>query len=258
MLEQRTQWVKTRFGNIDENILGQTKDVKDVTWPDITKEYEVKGNILKFQMIENVERSAERIAEIYRNSIDEMIGNSEYEWHHNPEEIVTKIRTGDWNFYGCYSQDKLISVVSMHIIRGQRAMQWVWGAVDPVYRGKGVWQKMSEYLDLITEMSGVQMGFLWVATTHKYSQLAVEKAGYRPMGCFMGGEFMGGSDNRYYRQNVIYYGKLYGDGEKYLQKRETMHLTEQAEKVVNVVKDLWTNPAFTSTSIKHGDSVTKQ
>lgn len=147
-------------------------------------------------MVKDIEKSAERIAEIYRNGIDEMVGNSEYEWHHDSEEIIKKAKTGDWNFYGCYLDRELISVVSLHIIRGQRAIQWVWGAVDPVYRGKGVWQQMGVYLDLVTALSGAQMGFCWVATTHKYSQLSVEKAGYKPMGLFVGGEFMGGSSRR--------------------------------------------------------------
>ncbi len=98
---------------------------------------------------------------------------------------------------------------------------------------------MGEYLDAVTEMSDAQIGFFWVATTHKYSQISVEKAGYKPMGFFIGGEFMGGSDNRYYRQNVIYYGKLYGDGKKHLQKCETMELTDKAVKLVETVKELW-------------------
>lgn len=105
----------------------------------------------------------------YWEKLNEMIGNSEYEWHHIPDEIIIKVRTGDWNFYGCYFEGELISVESIHIIRGQRAIQWVWGAVDPIYRGKGVWQPMNEYLDLVTEMSGAQMGFCFVVTTHKYS-----------------------------------------------------------------------------------------
>nr|QNO48521.1 hypothetical protein IMNOINEI_00021 [Methanosarcinales archaeon ANME-2c ERB4] len=221
MSEQRKQWIGTRFGNIDEKILGQTKEVRDISWLDLVKEYEVKRNKLKYQMVRDIEKSAERIAEIYRNGIDELVGNSEYEWHHNPEEIIDNVRTGDWNIYGCYFGGKLVSVVSMHIIRGQRATQWVWGAVDPVYRGIGVWHHSGEYLDLVTEMSGAQMGFFFVVTTHKYSQMTVEKAGYRLMGCFVGGEFMGGSDNHYYRQNVIYYSKLYGDGKKYHQKCDT-------------------------------------
>lgn len=240
MFEKRKEWIRKRFGNIDEKILGKTEEVRDISWPEIIKEYEVRGKKLKYQMVRDIEKSAERVAEIYRNGIDEIVENSEYEWHHIPEEIIKKVKTGDWNFYGCYFEGKLISVVSLHIIRGQRAIQWVWGAVDPIYRGKGVWHHMGEYLDSVTEMSGAQMGFFWVVTTHKYSQMSAEKAGYKPMGFFVGGEFMGGSDNRYYRQNVIYYGKLYGDGKKHLQKCETMELTEKAAKLVETVKELWT------------------
>ncbi len=129
MSEQRKQWIRTRFGDMDEKILGQIKEVRDISWPDLVKEYEIKGHTLKWQMVRDIEKSAERIAEIYRNGIDEMVGNS---------------------------------------------------------------------------------------------------------------EFMGGSDNRYYRQNVVYYCKLYGDGKKYLQKCDTMVLTEKAEKLVKVVKELWT------------------
>jgi RimJ/RimL family protein N-acetyltransferase len=240
LLKKRRQWIRKRFGNIDDKILGQIKEANKITSPDILREYEVKGHTLKWQMVREIDISAERVAEIYRNGIDELVGNSEYEWHHNPEEIIKKVKTGDWNIYGCYYDEKLISVVSMHIIRGQRAIQWIWGAVDPVYRGLGVWHHSGEYLDLVTEKSGAQMGFFFVVTTHKYSQQSVEKAGFKPIGFFIGGEFMGGSDNRYYRQNVVYYGKLYGDGKKFIQKCETMELTEKAEELFKTVKKLWT------------------
>lgn len=243
MLEQKTQWIGTRFGNIDEKILGQIKEVRDISWPDLVKEYEVNGHTLKYQMVRDIEESAERVADTYKNGINEMVGNSEYEWHHDPEEIKKKVRTGDWNFYGCYLDGKLIAVESMHIIRGQKAMQWVWGCVDPVYRGKGVWRHIGEYNDKLVQMSGAQMGIVWVATTHKYSQMAAEQAGYRPMGCFVGGEFLGGSDNRYYRQTVIWYGKLYGDGARHLQDWGTMELTENAEKLVTVVREFWADGA---------------
>lgn len=241
MSEERKQLIGKRFGDIDEKLLGQIKEVKDVSWPNPVKEYEVKGNVLKYQMIKDIEVSAERIAEIFRDSVDEMVGNNEYEWHHNPQEIIKNFRTGDWNYYGCYYEGKLISVSSMHIIRGQRAIQWVWGVVDPGHRGMGVWHNMGEYFDLIVQKSGAQMGFFWVVTTHKYSQMMAEASGFRPMGFFIGGEFMGGSDGRYYRQNVIYYGKLYGEGKKHLQKCETMELTDQAEILIKIVRELWTN-----------------
>ncbi len=239
MFGQRKKWIKQRFGNINEKILGKIEETKEISWPNPVRECEVKGNKLRWQMVENIENSAKRIAEMYINGIDELAGNSEYEWHHIHEEIIKKVKTGDWNFYGCYFDDKLISAVSLHIIRGQRAIQWIWGVVDPIYRGKGVWQKMAEYLDLVTKESGAQMGFFFVVTTHKYSQMSVERTGYRPMGLFIGGEFMGGSDGHYYRQNVIYYGKLYGDGKKYLQDCDTMELTENAGRLVNTIKELW-------------------
>ncbi len=127
MLEPRNQWIKKRFGNIDEKILGNIEDVKKISWPDIVKEYEVKGNKQKWQMVRDIEESAERVAEIYRNGIDELVGNSEYDWHQSPEEIIKRIRTGDYNIYGCYLEDKLVSVVSMHIIQGQKAIQWMGG-----------------------------------------------------------------------------------------------------------------------------------
>ncbi len=107
MFEKRNKWIKTRFGNIDEKILGRIEEVKEISF-----------------------------------------GNSELEWHHNPQKIIEMFWTGDWNFYG-------------------------------------------------------------------------------------------GSDNRYFRQNMIYYGKLYGDGLKHRQKWETMELTEKAGTLIKTVKELW-------------------
>ncbi len=158
ILEEKKQWIRKRFGNIDEKILGRIEEVNELSWPDIEKEFEVNGNHLKFQIVGDLEVSAERVAEIYRNGIDEIVGNIEYEWLHNPLGIIEKVRTGDWNIYGCYFKEKLVSVASLHIIRGQRTMQWVWGAVDPVYRCIGVWQKMGEYLDAVTELRRARWG----------------------------------------------------------------------------------------------------
>lgn len=239
MFKQRKEWIKTRFGNIDGDVLGRIYEVKDITWPDLVKVYEVEGRTLKYQMVKDIEESAGHIAEIFRDSADEMVGNSELEWHHDPKKIMEMFHTGDWNFYGCYFEGQLISVSSMHIIRGMRAIQWIYGCVDPAYRGIGVWHHMGEYYDMIVQMSSAQMGFFSVVTSHKYSQMTAEKAGFRPMGCFVGGSFYGGSDNRYFRQNMIYYGKLYGDGKRHIQKWENMELTEKAEKLVKIIKELW-------------------
>ena len=82
------------------------------------------------------------------------------------------------------------------------------------------------------------MGSVWVVTTHKYSQMSVERAGCTPMGCFVGKRLYGGSDNRYYRHTLIHYAKLYGETQRHLQKWEDMELTERAKKIVDVVRAL--------------------
>ncbi len=239
-LEQKKKWIKTRFGNVNENILGKINETKKIVWPDLSEEFIVKNRVLKYKMV-SVPKYAKRIAEIYKNAIDEMVGNSEYEWHHNPEEIINRFNTGDWNFYGCFHEDKLIGIESMYIIRGQRTMQWVWGCVDPEFRGYGVWQNIGKFNDKLVEMSNAQMGIIWAATTHSYSQMTAESAGYKPIGCFVGSEFLGGSDGKYYRQNVIWYSKLYNEGLKYMQNWDDMKLTESASKLVEVTKELWTS-----------------
>lgn len=248
MNEKRKKMKNKRFGDVNEQTLGNLQDVSRITWPNLVEEYEVKGNKLIYKKIEVNDSSAEKIAKIYREGIDEMNGNEDYEWHHDPAKIIQKVNTGNWAFYGCYHNDELIGVESMLILRGTKAIQWVWGCVAPDHRGKGVWQNIGIYNDKLVEMSGAQMGIVWVVTTHTYSQLTAEKAGYRPIGCFVGGEFLGGSDGKYYRQNVIYYAKLYGDGKKYSQNFSDMQLTDSAKKIVNVIEELWTTHEIESFS----------
>lgn len=244
MSDQRKEWVGRRFGNIDERILGNAEDLSDMVWVDLVKSYRVKGRTLTYGMVPDIETSAERIAEIFRNGAYEMVNNSEIEWHQHPKQIIEKAQTGDWNFYGCYLEDELVAVESMYVIRGDRTIEWVWGCVDPIYRGMGVWQNIGIYSDQIVQLSGAQVGSVWVVTTHKYSQMAVERAGYTPTGCFIGKRLYGGPDNRYYRATLIHYAKLYGSGKEHLQNWESMVLTEKAAKVVNLVRQLWKENSY--------------
>jgi CRP-like cAMP-binding protein/RimJ/RimL family protein N-acetyltransferase len=233
--KERTKWIKKRFGNIPEGVLGKIDETKEVIWPDLTKEYKIKGNILRYQRLD-IEKTVGRIAEIYANGLDEVVGNSEYEWHQFPNKIQEKVKTGDWNFYGCYYENILFFVTSIHIIRGQRIMQWVWSCCDPKYRGKGAFIHFAEYLDEIAEKSNAHLALAWVVTTHKLSQMALEKVGFIPVGFFIGGEFFGGSDGRYYRHNAVWYEKIYESGSKNLYPPlKDMELTEKVEDLVNVV-----------------------
>ncbi len=237
--DNRTRWVRERFGDIDKDTLGNISDVREITWPDIVEEHEINGRKLVYQMVKNIDTEAERVAEIYHNGIDEMVENGEYEWHHDPLAIIENVKSGDWNFYGAYLDGVLAEVLSLHIIRGQRTMHWVWGCVDPEYRGFGIIENISKYYDKVTESSGAQSCIAWMVTSHWHSQKAVEAAGYKPIGCFVGSEFFGGSDGHYYRANVIWYGKVYGNAAKHVQKWGSMKLTEKSQRLVNVVRELW-------------------
>lgn len=239
MFESRHTWIRRRFGDLDEGILGNLADVGEIVWPDIVREYEVEGSLLTYRLISDIERSAERVAEIFRNGADEMVGNSEIDWHHHPETIIERVGSGDWNFYGCYAGEELIAAESMHAVRGDAMMEWVWGCVDPVHRGQGAMRNMGAFNDLVVGLSGAQIGAVWVVTTHPYSQMVAEQAGYVPMGCFIGKRLYGGSDGRYYRSTLILYAKLYGPGSEHLQSWESMRLTDKAAEVVGLIRGLW-------------------
>ncbi len=234
-LEQRKEWIGKRFGAVDERVLGAFSELPTIVWPQLERTYERGGKRLRYCRISPISSWAERVAQIYRSAIDEMVGNDEYAWHHHADQIVEREATGDWAFYGVFVDGHLIGVESMHIIRGQRTLQWVWGCVDPLYRRLGAWEFIGSFNDELVEKSGAEMGLVWVATTHKFSQLTAESAGYFPVGCFVGGEFLGGSDGRYYRQSVIWYAKHYHHGPERIPPYESMVLTDRARRLVETV-----------------------
>jgi len=213
-------------------ILGDISELPKLVFPDIKREYRPKGTILKYKMIKEP-KEFERVAEIYRKSVSEMHG-TENEWHHDPEKIEEMDKTNNWGFYGCYEQGELIAVESMYINRGQRSMQWVWGTVHPDHRGKSIWTYIGEFNDELVEKSGALMGRVWVVTTHKRSQLTVEKAGYIPMGIDF--QWLGGPDDKWYYQPVLWYGKLYGVALDHLSPSSNMVLTENARKLKELIK----------------------
>lgn len=240
-LTERKLWSKKRFGEVPEDILGSSKELKPMVWPKLVETYPLKsGQTANMRMLENIEDYAPRVAEIYQKAIDEMVGNTDYEWHHDPKQIVEKVRAGDtYRIYGYFLDKELIGVGSLCMLKGQRAIQWVWGAVDPDYRGAGMWKPVAEYNDKLIASSGAQMGLLWVATTHPFSQMSVEAVGYRPWGIFPGGEFLGGSDEKWYRQTVVWYAKPYGESAKNFLPWDKLKLTKSAQLLANQVQGLW-------------------
>ena len=225
----RRTLIKQRFGNIPETTLTKQQDMPEMKFIDINKSFEHKGNKITFSKI-NVNKHSERIAEIYRNAIDEMIGAKHYTWHHSAELIEKYVAGGDWAFYGFFSNGELVSVTSMFIHRSMYYIQWVWGCVDPKHRGLGLWKYIGEFLDEVSEKSGAVYGRVWCATTHDLSQKTAEKVGYTPHSVDL--EYLGGSDGLAYFQPVIFLMKIY-DYKNVLPK-SCMQLTEKAKKLVDV------------------------
>jgi GNAT superfamily N-acetyltransferase len=231
MMDKIFQDYGKRFSHDDlAGILGDVSVVQEIRFPDIVREYSPKGSILLYKMVKDP-MEYERVAEIYRKSISEMCG-TENEWHHDPERIEEIAKTNDWGFYGCYDKGELIAVESMYVNRGQRSMQWVWGAVHPDHRGKGVWAHIGEFNDELVEKSGALFGRVWVVTTHNKSQMTAEKAGYLPMGIDF--QWLGGPDGKWYYQPVLWYGKLYGAALEHLLPSDRLALTENTKKLKEI------------------------
>jgi hypothetical protein len=237
---QKKKWDGVRFGQLDHTHLGDLSNCvreEEMAWPDYVRTFvSTKGHTLLYKAVD-VGKEAERVAEIYRRGVDEMRGNSLYDWHLDASDIRERVGTGEFAIWGTYEGGRLIAVNSTEFVRGQRAVHWIWGAVDPAHRGKGVWENIGLYIDTVIELSRAQYGMVWMVTTHVLSQRMVEKAGWMPVGVFPGGEFMGGSDGHYYRHTAVWYVKIYGDAVKHTQSPDDILLTPKAGRVAKVVLD---------------------
>lgn len=244
-VEQKKKWDGVRFGQLDHTRLGDLSGCvreEEMVWPDYVRTFvSTKGHTLLYKAVD-VRSEAQRVAEIYRRGVDEMRGNSLYDWHLDANAIRERVGTGEFAIWGTYEDGRLIAVNSTEFVRGQRAVHWIWGAVDPAHRGKGVWENIGLYIDKVIDLSRAQYGMVWMVTTHVLSQRMAEKAGWKPVGVFPGGEFMGGSDGHYYRHTAVWYVKVYGDALKHVQSREDMLLTPQADRIAKAILD---NAAWT-------------
>ena len=146
----------TRFGNL--------KDVPEtgLKWPTDfrMKLKSCKGHVLTFQMV-NVEKEADRVAEIFSHALAEVHHNSNYEWHHSAPEIKARVKNGNYSIWGTYEDDingKLIAVYSAELLPGQRGVRWVWGAEDPEAHHHGIWESIGTFMNNVSRWAGRQAG----------------------------------------------------------------------------------------------------
>ena len=228
-INERQNLKGKRFGNIPKEILTPLNSLPKIYFPNLHQVHQVKGNDLAYKRINNYEEMAERIAEIYRNGIDEQAGIPHYEFHHDPKQIVERCNTGDWAFYGIFKEETLISVLSMFINRGMHYLQWVWGAVDPEYRGNGVWKHLGHFADKVCELSGATYGRVWAATFHDLTLRTCESTGYSANSVEL--ELLGGSDGLCYFQPVVFYMKTYK--QEHILKKKDLVLTKEARAMID-------------------------
>lgn len=60
------------------------------------------GRLGEWRMVQRIEVHAERIAQLYREGIYELINHADYEWHTDPEEIIEKDREGIAKMYALF------------------------------------------------------------------------------------------------------------------------------------------------------------
>lgn len=117
-VDHKQAWDGSRFGYLHHTVLGSLQACtaeEALYWPEYDRTFvSQKGYSLLYKKVD-VEREAERVAEIYRRAIDEMVGNSHYEWHHKAEHIRNAVRGGDYAIYGTYQGGVLISVNSLEL-----------------------------------------------------------------------------------------------------------------------------------------------
>jgi GNAT superfamily N-acetyltransferase len=244
VLDEKKQWDHQRFGHLDHTRLGRLETIPEsmVHWPvDHSMTFHsCKNRLLNYRMCD-VNKEAERIAEIYQAAIDEQQRNSDYEWHHSPHEIRQRVASGQYSIWGTYDVEEinqLIAVNSVEKMPGQRGLHWIWFAVHPSCRGRGVAENTGIFMDAMMEKSGSQYGCVWMASTHNLSQRMIERVpGWRPVGFFYGGELLGGTDGKFFRENVIWYSKLFNRAEAFTQSLEDMVLTKACKRIAKAVLD---------------------
>eukprot|EP01135_Chromosphaera_perkinsii_P006043 Nk52_evm3s385 gene=Nk52_evmTU3s385 len=250
--DERKTYDLKRFGSFKETKLGDQKEChpSSMQWPvDFEKEYTTrKGKTVVYKIMKVGEcpkcTGADRIALIARKAFDELHGNSEFEWLHNPSEIKRRLASGEYAICGVYEKIPevhcreglpLIGILVGQLVKGERALHWLVGVIHPAHRGKGAWEFCGDFEDEVSKKVGVHFACARVPTTHTLTQQSHENAGFHIMGMWPGARFMGGSDGKYYRQNILHYGRLYGDGKAHQQHEDDMHLTEKAREFVKSV-----------------------
>ena len=229
----------------DAPFLNQREE-KSMVYPDVRLAVTTRdGQSGEWRVVKSIETYAERIAQLYREGIYEIIDHPEYEWHTKPSCVIEKDRNGTAKMYALFLEgdapQDIIQALSVSLLHSHRICWGLWTTVDPAVRGLGVMKYLGRILSLIGEHSGCDLVKGFVVTTHALSQRSLEEAGFLPVGYFPGGELFTGADGRCYRHNVIWYQKMFPRGLERTMTRDYERLLGGGlgAKIARAIQEIW-------------------
>jgi RimJ/RimL family protein N-acetyltransferase len=245
-ITERRQYKNKRFAVPDDVPFLTPQDEEPMVYPDVRLKVKARdGREGEWRMVKNIERYAERISQLYREGVYEMINQPDYEWHIHPSEIIAKDQNGSAKMYAVFlggdEPHNIVQALSTTLIQPHRICWGIWTTVDPDERGLGIMKYSGQFLSLIGEYSGCDLVKVSVVTYHTLSQRTLEEAGFLPIGYFPGGHLYGGADGKCYRHNIIWYQKMFPRGLERTMTRDYERLLEGGlgARVARFIQQIW-------------------
>lgn len=212
---------------------------KKMSWPIIEKKY-ILDNKVVLRLIK--EQEIEEIVQVYREGFPDLYDNNVYDAVLYPERLYKKLQSDNGFMKGdCIlivaekiDEKKLVGSAILTKNVSNMSIHWETGVVHKDYRGYKIFGELLKFLDEITENTGAEYANGTSVTFHSATQKVLESLGWKTRGIFPGAVATWNYDDKYYRQSLIYFDKLYNGGEELVPK--DMELTPKMEKVVECLE----------------------
>jgi hypothetical protein len=221
---------KSKFKSVKE---------KKMSWPLIDKKY-ILENKFVIRLIE--EQEIDEIVQVYREGFPDLYNNNIYDAVLYSERLNKKLQCDNGFMKGdCIlivvekiDEKKLVGAAILTMNISNMSVHWETGVIHKDYRRHKIFGELLKFLDRITEDTGAEYANATSVTFHSATQKVLESLGWKTRGIFPGAVATWNFDDKYYRQSLIYFDKLYNGAEELIPK--DMELTPRMEKVVDCLK----------------------
>ena len=212
---------------------------KKMSWPIIENKYILNNNVV-LRLIK--EQEIEEIVQVYREGFPDLYDNNIYDAVLYPERLYKKLQSDNGFMKGdCIlivaekiDEKKLVGSAILTMNISNMSIHWETGVIHKDYRGHKIFGELLKFLDEITEKTGAEYANGTSVTFHSATQKVLESLGWRTRGIFPGAVATWNCDDKYYRQSLIYFDKLYNSGEELVPK--DIELTPKIEKIVECLQ----------------------